>query len=332
MATVMKYNWDSGKLDFVTDPNNPGISHGDLDDLLVDDHTIYMLDAGTSVADTIPRFVGTDGRTMDVSGVSIDDLDNVDIPGELEVGPGGAGDSIIKFLINDSLAFIIGVDDSDADALKISGPAGMGVADYLRLPPSGDVLLDVSVGADSDFLLECGSQKTLELQTTVWDDEKIPIGAMIPGAVPPTVGTFFGSVSVLLFAPGAMNEVYLTIQLPHRYKEGTDIEAHVHWSPTSTSTLNVKWNLDYHWKNIGAAFTGAATTISVTDPGNGVTGEHQVAAFPTITGSGQTISSMLVCRLYRDATNDNYPQNAALLEFDIHFEVNTLGSRQEFIK
>jgi hypothetical protein len=38
---------------------------------------------------------------------------------------------------------------------------------------------------------------------------------------------------------------------------------------------------------------------------------------------------MLVCRLFRDATNagDDYNDDAGALEFDFHYKANTLGSR-----
>jgi len=43
---------------------------------------------------------------------------------------------------------------------------------------------------------------------------------------------------------------------------------------------------------------------------------------------------MLVCRLYRDggAAADDFGNTAGLLGFDIHFEKDTQGSRQEYIK
>jgi hypothetical protein len=48
-----------------------------------------------------------------------------------------------------------------------------------------------------------------------------------------------------------------------------------------------------------------------------------------IAGTGQGISSMLVCRLHRDAGKgaDTLAAAVAFLEFDVHFEIDTLGSR-----
>jgi hypothetical protein len=60
-----------------------------------------------------------------------------------------------------------------------------------------------------------------------------------------------------------------------------------------------------------------------------------MASFATIAAGTQGISSMLVCRLARRADNalDTYNgQDVALLEFDIHFQVDGLGSDQEAVK
>lgn len=56
---------------------NAVLDHGTLAGLGDDDHTQYMLDAGTSVDNGIPTFNGTDGRTMQPTNVTIDDSDNV---------------------------------------------------------------------------------------------------------------------------------------------------------------------------------------------------------------------------------------------------------------
>ena len=168
-----------------------------------------------------------------------------------------------------------------------------------------------------------------------WDDERIPIGGMVlSGGNQPTIGLFIGTVSTLLFAPSVLNEVFLTIQLPHRYAEGTDIIPHVHWAPINANAGDVVWGFEYEWQNVGDQFAAPTTTITVTDACDLVGGGHQVAAFPTVSGTGKLLSSMLCARLYRDGGNasDTYLSNVALFEFDIHYQVDARGSRQEFIK
>ena len=52
-----------------------------------------------------------------------------------------------------------------------------------------------------------------------------------------------------------------------------------------------------------------------------------------IDGTGHTISSILICRIKRVAAQtDNYASGIAILDFDIHYEIDTIGSRQELVK
>jgi len=57
-----------------------------------------------------------------------------------------------------------------------------------------------------------------------------------------------------------------------------------------------------------------------------------MASFSAISGTGKTISSMLICRLFRDVSEDDYNNDAAFLEFDIHYEINSVGSKTETVK
>jgi len=62
--------------------------------------------------------------------------------------------------------------------------------------------------------------------------------------------------------------------------------------------------------------------------------KHQIAVLPDIIATGDKISTMLGCRLFRDGSNaaDTYANDAALLEIDFHFMLNTPGSSQEYTK
>jgi len=136
------------------------------------------------------------------------------------------------------------------------------------------------------------------------------------------------------------DEVYFSCQLPHTYKEGTDLIPHVHWTPgdrgNEESGNVVAWKLDYSWININGVFL-PSSTIDMSDACSGVDDTHELASNETIDGTSKKISSMIICRLYRDSTGDTWvgttnAQSPGLLEFDIHFEIDTLGSRQEIIK
>lgn len=123
-------------------------------------------------------------------------------------------------------------------------------------------------------------------------------------------------------------EVYFAIQLPHSYAEWTDIYPHVHRTPVNDTAGNVQWSLEYTWANKWAAFS-TPTIITTTQSSNQVPWEHQVARFNPIVWTWKIISSMLICRLFRNANNDTYPSDAGFLEFDIHYKQNKLWSLLE---
>jgi len=49
---------------------------------------------------------------------------------------------------------------------------------------------------------------------------------------------------------------------------------------------------------------------------------------------GKTLSSMILWRISRigGSGSDTYPSDARLLEFDIHYQIDSLGSNEEYIK
>jgi len=195
----------------------------------------------------------------------------------------------------------------------------------------------------SDLRLDCGTNKTLELQETVWDDLRIIPGAFeFAGTSDPSLENWQPGGSgpvfkIRKFKSG--DEVFFTCQIPHGYKEGTNIGVHLHWTPADRgneeSGNTVAWKLDYSWANRKAVFP-SGSTADMTDTCTGTDDYHEVTASIPITGTGKTISGMLTCRLYRDA-GDTWAgitgaQSPGILEDDIHFEADTMGSRQEGIK
>ena len=144
------------------------------------------------------------------------------------------------------------------------------------------------------------------------------------------------------FDDSTEEELFFAAQLPHGYNEATDIYPHVHWFPTANGTAGqvVAWGLEYVWANLGATTSANTTIISANTPTPDddplVANRHYLTSLDTISGSGKGISSMLVCRLFRDATGaldtDDYAADVGLMEFDFHYHVNSLGSRSELAK
>lgn len=168
-----------------------------------------------------------------------------------------------------------------------------------------------------------------------WDDLRLAgtaLGKAASGS--PALGAFLAAPSALQvyrFDKTTAQSVYFELQMPHAWKEGTNIHPHVHWSPVDTGTGTVVWALEYSFANINDTFP-APTTITATQKGKGTAWTHQLCELGEIDGKGKTFSSMLVGRLYRNAgaTEDDYNADAALLELDFHYIVNSLGSYEEY--
>jgi hypothetical protein len=197
-------------------------------------------------------------------------------------------------------------------------------------------------------------------QRTLYEDLRVAASAVKPGAQTPTWETrgaapFNGNLNRWWFSSHAVleDEIEFEVQIPHNYKEGTNIEGHVHWVPEAAAAANecVKWGLEYTWANRGNTFPGSTLIYSnATDDTTQtlqaetlVASRHYVSEFTVDVGDApavidgtepKTASSMLVCRLFRNSSDvdDDYGNEAALLEFDFHYEVDGPGSDGEHSK
>jgi hypothetical protein len=239
----------------------------------------------------------------------------------------GASSKEFKNLYIDGIAYI---DSLVADTADINAGTIDGVTIGANAAGSGTFTNSIIGSTSNHSEFETDGTLVFNGDATVWEDLRIPGTSTQLGASAPDLGAFLGSGNILVprFDGNATTEqVFFTAQLPHSYKEGTNITPHIHWTPTDTNSGNVHWQLEYSWANIGSAFS-APTTITVTDAASGTAWDHQVAGFSAISGTGKTISSMLSCRLFRDPTDaaDTYAYDAAFLEIDFHFEGDTVGS------
>lgn len=168
-----------------------------------------------------------------------------------------------------------------------------------------------------------------------WEDLRFPAQAVGPGATAPNWdSTYLGYKFV--HNAGANEEVQGVAQLPHRWREGSSIHAHIHWILTVNGAANedVKWDLLYRWVNIGGTF-GAWTTLEVTvDVSSYSANDHLYSEWALIAGAGFTISSILDWRIQRDTADaaDDHPQDVVLKEFDIHYQADAFGSWGEYNK
>ncbi len=199
---------------------------------------------------------------------------------------------------------------------------------------------EVKINHDGTNGLVIESDGTVKAEgtATTWADLNVyPDVKSSSGGTNPTWEVFLNSVRLWKFQNSA--EVFFTVQLPHSYKEGTTIYPHVHWaaSVAAASNKQVTWNLEYTWSNHKESFVGTATATGNTCVDYSTlsysANQHLITPLTSISGSSKGISSVLVCRLYRNAT-DTYSTtgNVFLIGVDFHYEMDTQGSRSDFLK
>ncbi|MDP2060971.1 MAG: hypothetical protein U1C58_10295 [Flavobacteriaceae bacterium] len=199
---------------------------------------------------------------------------------------------------------------------------------------------DISNGNDTK--IEADGTVVFEGEAEVWDDLRV---SMDKGSSSASLAYSPGESSggqIWYFRDNAgLETLSFQVQIPHGYKEGTNIYPHLHWTPLASRSGNVEWNLDYTWVNYDPdtplSFPSTTTSTAIaTGPFTART--HLITPLTTgntgLIGTGKKVSSILICRLWRNSNNlaDTYGDDAGLLSFDFHYQIDTVGSRLQFSK
>jgi len=201
---------------------------------------------------------------------------------------------------------------------------------------------DVSAGNYAEF--EADGTLVFYGAAQCWRDELQPlIGSRLESPASDIVlNPAEGSVTFQADATYATDYAFTSLQLNHDWELGSQIHPHLHWWQVSSDVPN--WLLGYRWQKQGSAKTTSWTNL----PFNSHTYSYsegtlnQISRCAAITppvGYGE-VSDIIQFRIYRDTTNvstefagaDPEDEDVDAVNFDIHIEVDTLGSRQEYSK
>jgi hypothetical protein len=244
------------------------------------------------------------------------------------------------------------------DSLKVNGTDNIAVGDYICASTVagigvkagyGDTAIAIALEAyttdDSSGVIDALIIEPKYITNdTVWEDMRVtPAGFDRAGIADPSLVSYQpgGSGTATYLYEFQKNDIaYFTVQIPHAYKLGTDIYAHVHWTAGANGATEnghtVGWKIDYSWANVNSNF-GAMAELDLSDACDGTDHKHQMTPDVVIDGhtSAKGISSMLICNIKRTdtGTDDTWVGTASgelpmILEIDFHYEIDTLGSRQ----
>ncbi len=210
----------------------------------------------------------------------------------------------------------------------------------MKIDANGVIFMGDSINGNYTKVTTDGSL-SYEGDAVRWDDIKVPVNSVkINNEIdPPTWGEFLGGLALLWFRDAKSDDVVFTVQMPHGWKVGTRIYPHVHWTTKggAPNSNRVTWVLDYTWQKVGEAFVGTSqitgTNVATPNEGNIENYEHIITPIGDngIDGTGMTLSSMLICKLSR-SSSDSYADDAGLLEIDFHYQIDSDGSNEQYIK
>jgi hypothetical protein len=176
--------------------------------------------------------------------------------------------------------------------------------------------------------------------TLRWDDLTFaassvtvnPIGAVANPGRDETESDFPGT---LLFSGTQDNVLAGTLQMPHCWAEGTIVRPHIHWSkPAGGAGDDVTWQIYTRILNRGAApgnWVGPVAGVMEINH-NGIADAEAITSFGAVAMTGMPVSTNLAWRLYRRGSSDVFGGTARLIEFDIHYQVDSRGSSREYAK
>lgn len=212
--------------------------------------------------------------------------------------------------------------------------AGSSSTNYVTIGGDGTVILNGSATTFNDLVVPVYSARNSSSTTPAW--------------------TVFAAPGFYTYEYTAADndvdkELFFNVQLPHDYKEGSTIFPHVHWSSTSAlGTTRPVWRFQYQWVNLNGNYSAdfsanLLTGYLVVQSGGGVesspanltdTRRSMITPLGSISGTGKTVSSMLLIRLTRFTTdaNDTFTGGAFILSFDLHYEIDSFGSSTEYAK
>ena len=172
-----------------------------------------------------------------------------------------------------------------------------------------------------------------------WEDLRFPAQGVKLGLTnPPTWvnAGLGGGLLILEFSEIQSQDVFMFVQLPHAWKVGSKISPHIHTQNHNAGTGDVVWKLAYSFAIIGSVFP-SSTEIEVVQTVDYAVNTHKLIHLPDITpppSVGEGLSTMALFRLYRDTGDgrDDYTDGMGFMEFDIHYQKDSVGSDEEVVK
>jgi len=231
----------------------------------------------------------------------------------------------------------IGVGAADVDyTLIFDGETNDFTITYMEDEDRLDFDGAVRIGGASDYT-EVESDGTVEFNgnATVWNDANVgAVNLTLPASGQPDEDEFVdeggSDTGITTWAYAIGEKSSGSIEIPHDYKEGSDIYFHIHWQGIAApagGTDNVNWQLTYTVGQINETLD-AATTITK-EIAIDTQYDFKLSDFAAITGTNFNIGDQFLFTIERIAASaDDYAGDCLVATVGLHYECDTVGSRQ----
>lgn len=171
----------------------------------------------------------------------------------------------------------------------------------------------------------------------MWDDSRFPaVGQQLDNPAGRVDYNYTENTVDFQSNATSADTINMVCQMTHKFKTNSDIHPHLHWVQNQDD--DPAWRIDYRIYGNGDQVPSFTTAVS---PSNArvftyVSGNlFQISEFPPIGLSGYPgigTSWTMDIKLYRVGASDSYTGDSSVKEFDIHHQIDSNGSDQEFTK
>jgi hypothetical protein len=184
---------------------------------------------------------------------------------------------------------------------------------------------------DFSGTLEIGN---IIISTDLYEDLRFPVQSFrVQGSTNvPDFLMFKGNTYIYAFDDSTMEQVFLTMQLPHSRKDDSMILPHFHFSnKDSLNNGTVRFCNEITCSNVYGVFSDNVNLCVNTYIAPTQEYTHYMSDMIHIENSLKA-SAICTIRVYRDAANveDTFPDDIYLLEYDIHYIIDKLGEVSEY--
>jgi hypothetical protein len=191
----------------------------------------------------------------------------------------------------------------------------------------------------NDLTLTTASQKTLVLSQPVYKDINLGSAALaLPVATQPDEAEFTDELGagtgIYTWGFAVGEKVSGSFEIQHDYKEATDLYFHVHWqgiAALTAATDYVRWKLSYTVSRENETLDAKADIYAET--AIDVRYDFKRSDFAAITGTNFQVGDQFLFTIERVAATlgvgpDEYAGDALVATLGVHYQIDTIGSRQ----